>query len=96
MVGTGYNGPQARQDRFQGVFGGEADLRGRRGRSAWAWGRDDRLGGYQGDEGDHDHEEDDLGGADRRPSGTPGDRDRTGVERVAKRRLASGQKRPGW
>jgi hypothetical protein len=31
-VGTGYNGPQARQDRFQGVLGGDADLRGRRGR----------------------------------------------------------------
>ncbi len=27
MVGAGYNGPQGRQDRFQGHVGGEADLR---------------------------------------------------------------------
>ena len=54
-----------------------------------------RQGGDQGDEGDHDHEDDDLGGADRRRHAGTGDGNRLGVERVAKRQIASGQKLPG-
>ncbi len=90
MVGTGYNGPQARQDRFQGVLGGEADRRAVEDAGEGPGGRGDRLDGYQGDEGDHDHEDDDLGGADRRRRAAAGDGDRTGVERLVSRELASG------